>query len=902
MAPRAWVRLRDRGLGLARVLGRALSRDASERELDEEVRFHVDMETDRLMAEGLPRAEARRRALIAFGGVERTRQRVREARWTWSLEALARDVRLAARGLLHSPGYTAVFVVTLALGIGANTAMFSAVHGVLLRPLPHEDGDRLVYVRQSGRLPGMDNVLFSVPEVEDLRRGSPSMRAIAEFSALDFTMLGHDTPRRLRAGIVTGNYFEVMGLSARIGRTIGREDDGPHAPPVIVLSNAYWQDAFSGDPAAVGKTVEINGRSATVVGVAEPAPPYPERTDVYVNLATSPHHLDASMSHDRTHRMTEVFARLAPGATVESTEAEASRVAARLHAEYPEAYDATAGYHVTVTPLKTQLTSRARPTLLLLLGTAILVLVIACANLANLTLTRVLRREHELAIRVSLGGSRGALRRALLVESLLLALGGAVLGLLLASVSLDLLVSFAARFTSRASEIALDPAVLGVALLAAVAASVFFTLLPSLPNGEGVGGALTRSGTRSSGGAKAKRAQRALVVAQIGTSFVLLIGAGLFLRTMMHLSRIDPGFDTDEVLSLSIPVDFGAVRDPGELRTRYLSILGEVRALAGVESAALTSAVPLRGSASRMQMAVEGHEPATGVPVPRAGFHVVTPDYFATLGIEVLRGREFTSTDRQDAQKVVVINEAVARTFFGDADPIGRRIAWTDDNFRFMGLGREWRIVVGVVADTRDNGLDAEVPLTVYTPYEHVTPIFTGSMVVRVNGDAAALLPAIREVVLAHDRNQPITNVATIADLGSAAVAPLRLNAMLLSGFALLALVIAAVGIGGVLAFSVGARTHEFGIRSALGAARGRIWGGILAEGAALAGAGIVLGGLTAAVLTRFLSGLLVGVPAPDVATYAAVGLLLGSVAIVAAWMPAWRAARVSPVRAMASE
>ena len=292
------------------------------------------------------------------------------------LEAITRDVRHALRSLARSPGYALVFIVTLGLGIGANTAMFSAVNGVLLRPLPHEDGDRLVYLRHSARLADIDNALFSVPEVGDYRQG-PSLEAVAEFSALPFTMLGHEFPRRVRAGIVTGNYFDVLGLSPALGRTVGPEDDGAEAPAVIVLSDAYWRSVFGADPDILGKTVQINGRSATSVGGAEPAPPYPERTDIYVNMATSPHHLDAAMSHDRTHRMTEVFARLSPGATVESVRTEASAISSRLHAEYPEAYDASSGFEVTVTPLKTQLTSRARPTLLLLLGTAFLILLTA---------------------------------------------------------------------------------------------------------------------------------------------------------------------------------------------------------------------------------------------------------------------------------------------------------------------------------------------------------------------------------------------------------------------------------------------------------------------------------------------------------------------------------------------
>lgn len=819
------------------------------------------------------------------------------------LEALVRDARHAVRSLTRHPGYALVFIVTLGLGIGGNTAMFSAVSGVLLRPLPHADGDRLVYLRHSAPVAGIQNALFSVPEIEDYRQGTQSLRGVAEFSALDFTMLGLETPRVVRAGIVTGNYFEVMGLAATLGRTVGREDDGPGAPAVIVLSDAYWRNAFGADSGIIGRTAETNGRTATIVGVAEPAPPYPERTDMYVNLATSPHHLDASMSHDRIHRMTEVFGRLAPGATVESARAEVATITARLHAEYPAAYDARSGFEVTVTPLKTQLTSRARPTLLLLLATASLVLIIACANLANLALTRVLRRDHELAIRVSLGGSRAALRRALLVENLVLAGAGTGLGLLIASYSLDLLVIFVARFTSRASEIALDASVFGFATLAAVAASVFVTLLPALPD-DRMGATLTRAGTRTTVGSRARRAQRVLVVAQIAAAFVLLIGAGLLLRTMMHLNRVDPGFDTARILTMDIPADFQSGRSPDAIRNQYLSILDRVRALPGVQRAALTSSVPLSGSpgvfTAQIPIDVEGHEPVPGAPTPSASFRVVSPDYFKAMGID-LTGRDFATTDVGDAQRVVVINESMARAYFGERDPIGQRIAWTSPLLaRYLGVGPEMRTVVGVAADTRDVGIDAEVAHTMYNPYPQVWVV--GSLVIRVMGDPNAILPAVRRVVLAHDPNQPIENVATIEDLGSESVAPRRLNTMLLGAFALLALVIAAVGIGGVLAFSVESRTHEFGVRSALGAARHQIWSGVLAEGAMLAAVGVVLGSVTAAALTRFISGLLVGVPALDPVTFVAVGLLLGGVAMGAVWVPAWRAATVSPMEALGAE
>jgi putative ABC transport system permease protein len=818
------------------------------------------------------------------------------------IDALRSDVRHTTRGLLRSPAYALVFIVTLGLGIGANTAMFSAVNGVLLRPLPHDDADRLVYLHHTSRASG-GNFVFSVPELHDYRSGTPSLGAVAEFSAMTFTMLGHDSPRRVRSGIVSGNYFDVMGLSTTLGRAIGAEDEGADAAPVVVLSDAYWRTVFAGDRAAIGRSVQINGRSAVIVGVAEPAPPYPEATDIYVNMATSPHHLDATMSHDRRHRMTEAFARLAPGATIASARTEIDAVSGRIHRQHPEAYDAAEGFEVEVTPLKRQLTTRARPAFLLLLGTAFLVLVIACANLANLALTRVIRREHELAVRVSLGASRGALRRELFIENLVLAITGAAVAVLVASLSLDALVLYAARFTSRASEIALDRSVFAFALLAAVSAAAFFTMLPALPDSERVSGVLRTAG-RTTSASGARRAQRALVVAQIATSFVLLMGAGLLVRTMVHLSHIDPGFETStRILAMNIPDASVPPSLSMETRNRYVGMLEDVRAVPGVQAAALTSAIPFGGGGMAFQttVEVERHQRAPGAAVPTANMRIVSPGYFSLMGIAVRRGREFVSTDIEDAQEVVVINESMAREYFGDRDPIGQRLRWPDPLLsQFMGVAQDWRTIVGVVADTRDRGLDAAVAHTVYHPYPQIH--LTSALVVRASADSAAIMPAIRKAILGRNPNQPIENVATLEGISDNSVAPRRLNTLLLTAFAALALIIAAVGIGGVLAFSVSSRTREFGVRTALGAERHHIWSGVIAEGAAMAGIGVAIGALASFALTRVIAGWLVGVPALDPVTFLAVGVLLGLVAVVAAWVPAWRAAAVSPIRALAAE
>ncbi|MDX1495816.1 MAG: ABC transporter permease, partial [Longimicrobiales bacterium] len=388
-------------------------------------------------------------------------------------------MRYALRSLARSPGFSALVVLTLALGIGANTAVFSVLRGVLLRPLPHDDGERLMYLRQSAELQGLENALFSVPEIVDYREAATTLTGFAEFSVMPFNMLGGERPVQVEAGIITGNYFEVMGLEPALGRAITPDDDGPEADPVMMLTWEYWQSQFGGDPGVLGRVLRMNGRAVTVVGVAEPAPPFPGDTDILVNMVTSPHHLDATMVHGRSHRMTEVFARLAPGATVQQAEAEIDAIAARVHADHRDAYDPAAGYAITVTPLRNALTADARQTLWLLMATAALVLLTACANVGNLVLARFLQREREITMRWALGAGRARLRRLLLSETALLALAGAGLGLVFAYGGLDLLVGFARRYTARATEIEIDGTVLLFTLVVATASALAFAVAPS---------------------------------------------------------------------------------------------------------------------------------------------------------------------------------------------------------------------------------------------------------------------------------------------------------------------------------------------------------------------------------------------------------------------------------------
>ena len=814
------------------------------------------------------------------------------------------DLQVAIRGLARSPGYALAFVLTLGLGIGANTAIFSVVNGIWLRPLPYRDGDRLVYLRHSASLAGLGNVTFSVPEIDDYRQHSPSLEGVAEFSTMMFTMLGVDEPVRVRAGIVTGNYFEVMGLGAHLGRVISKSEDGEAAPPVAVLTYDYWQRLFGADPAAVGRRVTIDSRSVEIIGVAEPAPPYPEHTDMYVNMVVSPHHLSASMTHDRVHRMTEVFARLAPDASLASARAEVESITGRLHEEHPEAYDPAQGFEVSVTGLRDQLAAEARPTMFMLLGVAAFVLMIACANVANLTLARMMRRYDEWALRVSLGAKTWALRRQLLVENIVPSVAGAALGVLLALGGVDLLASYIARYSTRASEITVDTTVLGVALAVGFASACFFAFLPRLP-GTASRGLGWFSGTRSTAGVAVRRVQRLLVVSQVGVSFVLLVGAGLLLETLKNLQQDDGGVALDEVLAMNIPISYGALR-PDELLAHHKAILEGVAALPGVRSAALGSMIPLRetpqgvlAGLAALKFEIEGKPTEPGAQPPRADFRIVSGDYFRTLGMTLVAGRTFQPTDTRDAAKVVVVNQALADHYFPDGDAVGRRIGWRGDTLHFMGVTEEYRTIVGVVSDVKDYGVAEGVPHVAFNPVTEVP--LAGSLFVRTAQPELVLRP-IMDLIRKIDPAQPIVNVGTLAQIRSESISPQRLNAALVGAFALLALTVAAVGVAGVLAFGVSQRTHEFGVRAALGANQSVLMQVVLKEGALLALAGVAIGLAASFFFAGLISGLLHGVAPTDVGTLGLVALLLTVVALLASAIPAWRASEINPVQALREE
>jgi predicted permease len=803
------------------------------------------------------------------------------------------DFRYALRSLSRARGFTVAVVLTLGLGIGANTAIFSVVRGVLLRPVPHRDGARLMYLRQSATGPGRDNVLFSVPEINDFRQGSKTLGGIAEYSPITFSFVSDNDAVRIDVGLVTGNYFSVMGLSAVLGRSFNEGDDGTGAAPVMILTSEYWMKRFGGEPAVVGKTLRIGGKSVTVVGVLQPAPYFPAHIDALMNMVNSEHHLSAMMVTGRTHRMTEMIARLAPGTTVAQARAEVGSITSKVHSAFPEAYDAGSGYKVTLTPFQEVLGQKAQLTLWLLMGAAAFVLIIASANVTNLTLMRGVRREHELTVRAALGAGTGRLRRLLLAENLVLAMLGGVLGLILAFGGVGMLISFAERYSTRAGEIRVDAAVLGFTMALVLLVALLLSFAPKLAREHTLGAALSAGARRATGGVKRQRLQQTLVVAQVAVSVVLLTGAGLLTRTMLRLAVVDPGINTENILTMEVPNDFSS-GDNATMIARYEQIQRQIAALPGVSQVGLGSTVPLRSMEIALDIKAEGRPETPGEPTPSSEYRTAAPDYFRASGIPLLKGREFSSTDRAGSARVVIINKTLADLLFPGKDPVGQRVAWTGEVLKFIGVSGDWRSVVGVVGNTKDGGLDAPPRGVLFAPFAQ-GDFPTGGLVIRSRANAAALAPAATRIVRAIAPQQPIEKVMTVDQIRDESVAPRRLNALLVASFGVLALIVAAIGIAAVLAFSVSARTNEIGIRMSLGADSAKVQRMVLSEGGVLVALGLVVGVAGALLLSRLIQGLLFGVAPNDPVTLSGVAVLMAAVGIGACWIPAVRAARIDP-------
>ncbi|HEX2445631.1 MAG TPA: ADOP family duplicated permease [Vicinamibacterales bacterium] len=865
-----------------------------ERELDEEIRGHLALSVKERIERGEDPKTARLAALRELGYIPEIRDSMRRVwygRWFDAGVALAQEMRIGLRSLLRAKGMAATVVITLALGIGANAAIFSVVRGVLLRPLVNRGEDQLIYIRQSAPGLGTANSTFSVPEINDFESRAKTVGAFGDFSTIGFTLIGFGEPRVVQAGVVGGSYFEVMGLRPVLGRLLTAADDGPDAAGVAVLTHRFWTTSLDSDPGVIGKTIRLGSRTATIVGVLEPSVPYPADTEIIANMVTSPHHLGATMVTERTHRMTELFGRLAPGASVESARDELTAIHAAMMREHPEAYSARADVRLSVTPLRDQLAAPARPILLLLLAAAGVVFLIACSNVANLILARSVRREGELSVRAALGASRGALRRTLLGESLVLCGAGALLGVALAGPLVGVVARFAARFSVRALEVTVDASLLWVGVSLAMAAAVLLAYVPRLPSPHAPTGSI-----RLTPGTNGRL--RAFAMTQIAFSFVLLAGAATLLAALVALQTANTGYNMRQVLAIDLPTRGVGLADPKEMEL-YKQMTRRIDGLPGVEGVALASFVPWRdaGTFPRFQFAAEGYTPADGEENPHARLRIVAPNFFSVLGVPMLAGRDFTDGDHANSERVVIVSQSLAQRLSPDGDALNRKIWWTEALFG----NPQPRRIVGVVADVDDENVVPGPALTIYHPVQQMGA--AGRLFVHAEGDPYALVPAVTRVIRQMAADQPVERVATLEDVRSDVLAPDRLNDFVVSGFAGIALSIAVMGVAGVLALSVSARTREFGVLLAIGSSPRRLLLGVLSQGVAIVALGIAAGmaggyavGRVAATYFESVSTL------PGVLPLLGAALVLAGAAILAALMPAVRASRVDVLQALRLE
>jgi predicted permease len=803
------------------------------------------------------------------------------------LDTFVADVRFGLRRLRSRPGFTLAAVATLALGIGANVAIFSVIHGVLLAPLPYAQSDELVVVRQHAqKVP--TPVGFSPVEMREMRAQTTSLADVAEYHNMYFILLGRKEPLRVATGVVSANYFDILGVKPIAGRTFSSSDERPGAEPVLLLSYKFWKQTFGGASDIVGKTFSMNDHAHTVVGILPPLPAYPDENDVWMPQTACPFRSAARTVNNPQARMLAMVARTKPGAAYATVKADLETISARVAKEHPEAF-ASGPLAVDASRLQEDMTSAARPTLLLLLGTTGLVLLIACANVANLTLAQVMRRAPELAMRQALGAGRARLVRQLVTESILVSLAGGVLGLLLATWGRELLVRDAARFTPRAEGAGIDTTVLLFALGVSLVTGIAFGLVPALQRRESLAASLVAAGARTTGAGGVKT-RSLLIVFQVAISFVLLIGAGLLIRSLLKVQDVNPGIDPERVLTMRIPLNFTKYSTAEQRRTFEERLRESLKVRPGVVTAALGGSFPFSAQGPfPTGLQIEGHAVEKGQPLPQVNVRFASPEYFEAMRLPLVAGRNFRQTDGPDAPQVAIVSRSMAKRYWGNQDPIGRRV--TGDG------GQSWTTIVGVAADVRQQ-LDQEPKDEVYLPTLQATPLQFNA-IVRTSTDPRLMARNLRDAVWEIDPEQPVDAIRTLEEARSETLAPRRLTVLLLGLFAAVALLITATGIGGVVAYSVTERTQEIGIRMALGAERGDVLRMVIGPSVGLVALGLTLGVAGALALTRFLSALLFGIGPQDPMTFVSVALVLAAVALASSLVPARRATSIEPLLAL---
>jgi putative ABC transport system permease protein len=816
---------------------------------------------------------------------------------------MIQDLRLAIRSLLNTPGFSVVAIVTVALAIGANTAVFSLVNALLIRPLPYRAPQELVLLWQKFPNQGLEQIPVSAPEYLDYEKQTTSFERIAAFDYTNLNLTAGDMPERIQGAVVTPGLFPLLGIAPIEGRVFSNEEFGEGRDGVVVLSARLWHRRFNSDPNLVGRDIALNGRNYTVVGIMPAQFEFPlplfgvqgstfaERVDIWKPIAFTKDELES-----RGSRSYGVIARLKPGVSVGRAQAEIDTIHASWFKQFPDNYRASTRFGATLYPLHEQVVGGMRTALLILLSAVAVVLLIACANLTTMLLARAGAREREFAIRVALGASRLQLLRQILCESVLLALIGGFLGSLLAVWGLDLLRALGAQTVPRIAEANLDLRVLAVTLVVSVGTGILFGIIPALASGNPeLTEALKEGGRGSTTGVRRNRLRNGLVVAELAMALVLLVGAGLLMKSFARLQNVDPGFNPQNVLTMEVALPLAKYPRGKPVADLVAEATRGIKSLPGVEAAAFTSILPLSGTNSDSSFDIEGRDSAAARVFPDEEIRVVTPEYFQVLRMPLLQGRLFTEADNADAPKVVIINQALAKKWFPNTDPIGKRITF-DDTRKPETV--KWVTIVGVVGTIRHRGLDEKGKPEYYVAHAQ-QPYRSMILAVRSQQDPRSLTSAIRAEIRRMDPDLPAANVRTLEQVASDSIAPRRLSVVLLGVFAVVALVLASVGIYGVMSFLVVQRTHEIGVRMALGAQRGDVLALVVGRAAKLVLLGTATGLLLAIFSSRALSAMLYNVRAFDLQTFALVTFVLALVALLASYIPARRATKADPMIAL---